>query len=230
MTFVFIPRRQDKLAHTAQKVKALGFTPLTMPLLHMSPLKITIPEKVTGVVVTSSAALEALPPTTLPLYCVGGATATTAQKRGFYVAHIGQSDATTLATWIEHTLTPQTLLHPTTYDAESDWYTLLRAKGFEIQAVQAYQKAYAQELPDEVVCCLTENKVSFTLVFSVQSARQLLKLCQTHKIALKTLGTVVAISDKVAAVFEEKHPQQLNVRVAKHPQQQEMLNVLEQTT
>lgn len=224
---VFIPRRADKLAHTTDLVAQKGFAALPFPLIDYTPLPVVIEGEVQAIVLTSSAVLRSLPQTSLPVYCVGAQTAHEATERGFNVAHIGKGNAAALGQWLAENIDPQVLWHPTTADVENGWYAPLQARGFEIQAVHAYEKAYAKELPAEVVCCLTENKVSFTLVFSVQSARQLLELCQTHKISEKAMGTVIAISEKVAAQFNNK---QLNVRVAKHPQLQEMLNVLEQTT
>ena len=224
---VFIPRRADKLARTAKLVAELGFEPLPFPLIDYTPLPVNVTD-VDGIVVTSSAALRSLPQTKLPLYCVGQVTADEAQKLGFQVVFTGQGNAAELAENLALKLKPQTLLHPTSADVENTWYAALTAKGFNIKAAMAYEKAYPQELPAEVVCCLTENKVSFTLVFSVRSAQALLKLCKAHQLAETTLGEVIAISDKVAAEFN-KNNKQLKVRVAKHPQLQEMLNVLEQT-
>ena len=228
---VFIPRRADKLARTAKLVAERGFEPLPFPLIDYTPLPVKVSD-VDGIVVTSSAALRSLPQTKLPLYCVGQATADEAQKLGFNVALTGQGNAAELAEILALELQPQTpthtLLHPTSADVENTWYAALTSKGFNIKAAMAYEKAYPQELPAEVVCCLTENKVSFTLVFSARSAQALLKLCKAHQLAETTLGEVIAISDKVAAEFN-KNNKQLKVRVAKHPQLQEMLNVLEQT-
>jgi uroporphyrinogen-III synthase len=226
MPFVFVPRRKDRLDKTARLLKKRGFTPITFPLVKVTPQKIQLPLGVEGIVVTSSAALKTLPNTDLPLYCVGESTAEHATESGFDVAYVGSGNGADLAEYLAETLPPQHLAHPTAKDVEKGWYTPLEKLGFTITPLQAYSKTYKDAFSTEVVCCLSENKVSYTLVFSVQAARQLQTLCQHHHLPVETLGTVVAISDKVAAQFNNKD----NIMVAPHPQLQEMLNVLEQTT
>lgn len=223
---VFIPRRDDRLQSSVRHVQKRGFKTLGFPLLVTTPKQVQIPITTKGIILTSSAALKALPLTNLPLYCVGEATAQAAQKAGFHVAYAGAGNGAELADFLTKILLPQPLLHPTTKDAEIKWYTTLKTKGFSIISATAYEKKYADHFNAEVVCCLTENKVSFTLVFSAQAARHLKHLCQAHHLSEKTLGTVIAISEHAAAPFRELN----NVQVAQHPNLQEMLNVLEQTT
>ena len=223
---VLIPRRLDKLSATSARVAALGYESVPFALLDFEALPCQMPADVQAIVVTSSAALEAMPRSELPVYCVGEQTAREAQEYGFNIQHIGSGNAADLAEWIGLNLPPQHLYHPTAEGSESQWYQGLQTLGFQITPAHVYKKSFATELPTEVVCCLTENKVSFTLVFSAKSAQVLKDLCQKYNLPLSTLGTIVAISNKVAEQFAEQH----TIMVAKQPNLQEMLNVLEQTT
>ena len=226
MHLVFVPRRVDKLEHTCALLASSGYETLRFPLISFKSMPYKIPRAVEGIVVTSSGALESMPKTRVPLYCVGQSTALEAIKHGFNVRYTGKGNAKALAEWLLQNEEPQYLLHPTTDDAEQGWYSLLEDAGFTITPILAYKKTYTPELPADVVCCLTENKVSFTLVFSAKSAEALTKLYQQHDVPLQALGTVVTISDKVAKCF----PASVNTRVAKAPNLQEMIHVLEQAS
>jgi len=223
---VFIPRRTDRLHTTVSQLQKRGFKTLAFPLATVKPTGVKIPAAAAAVLLTSSAAVPALPATPLPFYCVGQATAEAAQKAGFRVAYAGTGNGTALAEYVAQNLSPCPLFHPTTEQAAIDWYHTLQTQGFTIIPAPAYEKSYADHFNDEVVCCLAENKVSFTLVFSAGAARHIKTLCQSHHLSEKTLGTVIAISEKAAVPFRNIN----HIRVAQHPNLQEMLNVLEQTT
>lgn len=225
---VLIARRADKLPQTCGAFEARGFSCVPLPILTVTPLDVIIPPAAKGIILTSSAAVAAARGCGLPCYTVGKKTAAAARGAGLEVIYSGGSDAAALAEWLKENIAPTTLCHITTKQANNKWYTILRQADFNILPLEGYTTTYMKNLPDEVVCCLTENRVSSLVVFSVKSAQKTLELLKKNGFDPRQLDVAAAISPKVAEALAVCGVSKSRIRVAKAPLSEELINVLEQ--
>ena len=173
---------------------------LPFALLETAPLPFTLPETTQAVLITSAAALAALPVNCpLPLHCVGDATAQTARAQGFTVATAGTGDGAALARQIVKTQKPQNLVHLVGPRSNHTWYTILRDAGFKVLARKAYTTRYVKNLPQPVRDALISGKITCLMVFSPRAGQVLAGLFDQ---AGAPKVPVVAISRAAAAAFD----------------------------
>ncbi len=225
---LLVARKADKLIETIKYFEDAGYSCLGLPIVETIPqATIIIPNHINAIVLTSASAVASLPKTDIPCFCVGSATAQQAHLVGLNVVYSGGGNSMDLAKWLLDNIPPQNLLHPTTDKPNNLWYKLLQDNGFTLNPVYAYQTVYIDKLPHKVVCCLKENKVSYTLIFSTQAGEKLLSLLDDENLSHNLLKNIIAGSSTIANTFKNR----INniVYTTQKPNTKEMLHVLEQS-
>lgn len=167
-----ITRPATEAEGTAIRLRALGWTPIVAPLLHIHPENPDWPDGIAALVVTSGNALGALLPLRhLPLFAVGDATARRAAEFGFHPVQSASGDADDLASLIQTRLPPGASLGLPT--AEGEGMVLanrLRGMGYDVQRRVAYRVDPAVELPAAAVDALRAGGLHAALFLSARTA------------------------------------------------------------
>lgn len=152
-----ITRPRDDAERQAKQIKALGHEPLICPLLEIED-RLVAPfhlENVQALIVTSRNALRSLSRNrafeeskTLPVYCVGEATAEFAGELGFSRIIPGEGTAKALLSRIAQTANPQggVLLYLTGGHLAFDLESPLATAGFHVTRIILYE---AREIDEQ---------------------------------------------------------------------------------
>lgn len=132
---VWVTRAEPGAARTADRLTALGFTPLVVPLLTLAPLPDALdaapePDAVVALALTSPNGVEAFAPLiprfrNHPVFAVGDATAEAAHAAGFANVRSASGDIHALARLIAAEAPPGPLLAPGAREPAGDLPALL---------------------------------------------------------------------------------------------------------
>ncbi|OWR17294.1 uroporphyrinogen-III synthase [Brevundimonas diminuta] len=132
---VWVTRAEPGAARTADRLTALGFTPITAPLLTLAPLPGALdaapaPAAVAALALTSPNGVEAFAPLISrfrrhPVFAVGDATAEAARAAGFADVRSAAGDIHALARLIAAEAPPGPLLAPGAREPAGDLPALL---------------------------------------------------------------------------------------------------------
>ena len=132
---VWVTRAEPGAARTADRLTALGFTPITAPLLTLAPLPGALdaapaPAAVAALALTSPNGVEAFAPLIPrfrrhPVFAVGDATAEAARAAGFADVRSASGDIHALARLIAAEAPPGPLLAPGAREPAGDLPALL---------------------------------------------------------------------------------------------------------
>lgn len=132
---VWVTRAEPGAARTADRLTALGFTPLVVPLLTLAPLPGALdaapePDAVAALALTSPNGVEAFAPlisrfSNHPVFAVGDATAEAARAAGFADVRSASGDIHALARLIAAEAPPGPLLAPGAREPAGDLPALL---------------------------------------------------------------------------------------------------------
>lgn len=132
---VWVTRAEPGAARTADRLTALGFTPITAPLLTLAPLPGALdaapaPAAVAALALTSPNGVEAFAPLIPrfrdhPVFAVGDATAEAARAAGFADVRSAAGDIHALARLITAAAPPGPLLAPGAREPAGDLPALL---------------------------------------------------------------------------------------------------------
>ncbi|MBN9481446.1 MAG: uroporphyrinogen-III synthase, partial [Bordetella sp.] len=132
---VWVTRAEPGAARTADRLTALGFTPIVAPLLTLSPLPGALdaapsPETVAALALTSPNGVEAFAPLIPrfrdhPVFAVGDATAEAARAAGFADVRSASGDIHALARLVAAEAPPGLLLAPGAREPAGDLPALL---------------------------------------------------------------------------------------------------------
>lgn len=199
--------------------KVLGFA-----VSSTTPQKIKIPSGVQGLIITSSAAISALPASAknLPVYCVGGATAKAAIKAGFQASIVGETDGQALAEQIVREISPCHLFHPTADTAKTNYYAHLKTFRFTISSATAYTTQFAEILPEQITSHWPQ--ITHCLFFSARSASHFCTLVAKKGLKCEHI-TALALSPQVAAAVQGFS----KIEIAKKPTKEAMKSGIRQT-
>ncbi|MBM3602708.1 MAG: uroporphyrinogen-III synthase [Alphaproteobacteria bacterium] len=183
----------------------------------------------------------------LPLFCVGGASATLAKNLGFrqVVAAAGNADA--LASLVIDKLNPQAgaLLHPTGQGFRAQGWRRLIAAGFRIDQPKLYRQQAIGQLPHEAVDAMLNDRLNAVLFYAPRSASLYQQLAiqagltAAHR-GLSALCLSTAVAMKVGRELETIPPSQARqphknshnglgwqrILVAKQPTEESLLEQL----
>lgn len=174
---VWITRAQPGAAATAERVAALGFSPIVDPLLEVTPLAATINlSGVAALAFTSVNGVEGFARCSarrdLQVFTVGAATAKAAQDAGFAAAHSADGDIAALERLIAEAR-PGLVLWAGAKAPAGDLVAGLRARGFEARGVAVY--ATVERAPSKVTLALLDAPLT-VLVHSPRAARVLARI------------------------------------------------------
>ncbi|HET9019222.1 MAG TPA: uroporphyrinogen-III synthase [Acetobacteraceae bacterium] len=226
---VLVTRPEPGASETAARLRALGRVPLLAPMLTIRPHPLVPTGRPQAVLVTSGNALPALPSTlrTLPLLAVGDATAARARASGFATVRSAGRDATALAALAGQVCRPAdgALLLASGAGQGAPLAAALRAQGFRVQRRVAYAAAPAEAIPDDAAAALRAGEVAAALFFSAETARVFVtRLPALLPVAVAGKVIAIALSPVVARALGPL-PWRA-IRVASHPNQDELLNLL----
>lgn len=143
---VWVTRAEPGAARTADRLRALGFTPIVAPLLTLAPLPGALdaapsPDAVAVLALTSPNGVEAFAPLIPrfrhhPVFAVGDATAEAARAAGFADVRSASGDIHALARLIAAEAPPGPLLAPGAREPAGDLPALL--PGRPVQRLPVY--------------------------------------------------------------------------------------------
>lgn len=176
---VLVTRAQPEADRTAERLLALGHTPLVAPLLSIrnregAGLSLI---GVQGILVTSANGVRALAERStsrdLTIYAVGAQTARAAESAGFSAVRSADGDAAALAKAVSGWADPGAgeLLYVSGDKIASDLLTPLKAQGFSVRREILYDVIAAKELPEPVISAVSHHRLDAVLLFSANSAR-----------------------------------------------------------
>jgi uroporphyrinogen-III synthase len=160
---------------TARRVAALGFHPISAPLLSFHPLAAHI-EAAPGEVLafTSINGVERTAALTtrrdLTVFAVGDATAQSARAAGFSDVHSAGGDVASLAALILDAQ-PQAVIHPAAEETAGDLVGRLRSASVPARKLAVYETRAARALPPAVETALGAGALAALLVHSPKAAR-----------------------------------------------------------
>jgi uroporphyrinogen-III synthase len=200
------------------------------PVMAVRTRPLKPPGRPQAVVVTSGNAIAALPASlhSVPLLAVGDATAERATAAGFQDVHSAGRDAAALAQ-LACRMCKQAGGPLLLASGERQGLALaaeLRTYGFRVERRVAYATRAAEALPAEARAALASGTIRAALFFSPQSARVFVTILQRDMPASSVRGIeALTISHTTEAAL--KALPWLRVRVASHPNQEELLKLLQ---
>ncbi len=218
---VWVTRAEPGAARTADRLTALGFTPLVAPLLTLAPLPSALdaapsPDAVAVLALTSPNGVEAFAPLIPrfrdhPVFAVGDATAEAARAAGFTDVRSASGDIHALARLIAAEAPPGPLLAPGAREPAGDLPALLPDR--QVQRLPVYA-AFETHAP-------TPEPFDAVMLHSPRAAR-----------ALATDLPRAAASGRVAICISEAAATPLRpfdfteIRIAVAPDEPAMLSAL----
>lgn len=228
---VLVTRPEAQARETAQRLAALGWTPLPASALAIVGRTLRMPARARpqALLLTSGNAVAALPAAlhAVPLLAVGDATATRARAAGFVQVASAGRDAVALARLAVQRCAP---------GAGALWVVCgegqgaglaatLRAAGFRVVRRVAYASRPLPGLAAAPRTALARRQVVAALFFSPASAAAFTAAVRREGLT-QTLRQVVAVAISPAAAAPLALLQWQDIRVASHPNQDELLACL----
>ena len=205
----------------------MGLASLIAPVLRMEPCPVRLPSPagVQAILVTSAAALPALPASfhATRLLAVGDATASKARAAGFTAVHSAAGDAQALLALTTASCAPKagSLLLPGAADLAADPTTPLRQHGFRVIRRIVYRTRPAIILPADIHAAFHAGTIKPVLVYSPASARAFVRLARSVP-----LGGVEALAISAATAAALAPLRWRCIRVASRPNQDALLELL----
>ena len=227
---VLVTRPEPGAGETAARLTARGFLPVLAPVMTIVPRGLSVGRLPQAVLVTSGNAIPALPAAlhAVPLFAVGDATAERAWRAGFLDVRSAGRDAAALAELAAAALAPAAgpLLLASGERLGMTLAATLRADGFAVYRRVAYATAPAESLSAAARTALEAGAVRAALFFSPQSARIFVTILQRDMPAGVVRGIeALAISQSTETALRPLPWRR--VRVASHPNQDELLSLLQ---
>jgi len=226
---VLVTRPEPGASETAARLTALGRSVLRAPMLTIRPRPLAVAGLPQAVLVTSGNAIPALPAAlrACPLLAVGDATAARAGEAGFAQVHSAGRDAAALAALASRLCRPGagTLLLASGAGQGLPLAAALRGAGFRVRRRVAYAAVPVAELPAEAAAALRAGTVAAALFFSAETARAFVNLIgHSPAKGLSANLDAFALSPAVARALGPLPWR--SIRVASHPNQDELLKLL----
>jgi uroporphyrinogen-III synthase len=214
LTLITRPRREATLL--ADQLRATGVPVLIEPLLevHAHPEALPDLSGITTLVTTSANAIHVLAITTvdrtLPLWCVGEASAATAKSYGFQKVQTAAGSVQSLLDCLrlEDKKVVGQILYLRGDVIRFDLKQALLEKGYKIQEACLYQTQEALAFAEETLQALRDQQLRHVLFFSPRTIRIFARLCRAHHCveACRSLRAVCYGSSLVTIAVEEGLP------------------------
>ncbi|MEQ8558301.1 MAG: uroporphyrinogen-III synthase [Henriciella sp.] len=227
---VIVTRAEPGGSQTAERLEAMGLTPLLSPALELAARGEAVPDLsgFGGLVFTSANGVrffaEASDARTLPAWCVGPATASEALREGFSPVHESSGNAHDLAHYIAHHWSGESrsLLHIANAAAKGDLKKALEEAGFTVTFLPLYEARRAGSLNEEALGAIRSGTRTIVLIHSRKGAEAFLALANGLNL---TKTEFVAISSQAAAPLETIATG--GVYAAGHPDEDHLMACLE---
>ncbi len=170
---VLLTRPEPQSRALAATLAQDGFHPLIWPLLRIAPRgPAPALEDFQAVIVSSANAARRLPPTALPVLCVGAATAQAAREAGAEQVFSADGDAAALAALAARLLSPGAgpVLFARGEEVAGDPGAALTARGFDLRERVVYAARPARAAPKPVAAALAAGAVDVAAFYSPRSA------------------------------------------------------------
>lgn len=233
---LLVTRPEPDASREAETLAARGHEVVLAPLLAVefygdAPLEL---EGAQGLIVTSRNALKALASRRelgqalkLPLFAVGEATARAARELGFARVTTGPGTGAALAELISGELKPDRgpLVHLAGETLAFDLKSALERQRFTVRQPVLYRAVPARALPAEALSLLKGGKLDGVILMSPRTAKTFAGLVTRH--GLVTQGKSLVCYCLSEAVAEAVASLGLEVRVAAHPREEDVLALLD---
>lgn len=186
MRRVLVTRPEPGASATAERLTAMGFFPVILPLTEIVPVlpdALPDPDRWDAVAATSANALRHAPPSLLagltkkPLFAVGDGTAAFARQAGFRYVRSASGTAADLAGLIEAEARPGArILHLAGADRTAGFEEALRDAGFGIDIVETYRAEKVSYSTDFLSRMLGGDPIWSAPVFSARAGELLAEL------------------------------------------------------
>ncbi len=234
MKTILITRPSREVESLAALLAAKGFTPFAEPLLRIEPLPENMPlleaallHKPQAIIATSKRGVESLTALaatrSIPLLCVGTATAEYAASVGYGNAHECET-AQAIPDLVRRHCTPGAypLLYARGQDISIDITALLEHAGFAVDSVILYRAIAAQAFSASLRSFLTDGNIAGALFFSQRTAEIYATLANQHRLAdahhaMSAVCMSRTVAGKLAGISWRK------VHIAKKPDMPHML-------
>lgn len=229
MRRVLVTRPEPGASATAARLRAMGFSPVLLPLTRVVSVAPRDPGPCDAVAVTSANALRHAPAgllarlAGLPVFAVGEATAGAARQAGFADIAVAAGTAEHLAALIGAVLPAGArVLHLAGRDRTAGFEEALARLGFAVEIVETYsaeEAAFAAGSPGNLA---GDAPLWGALAFSERGGRLLAALAARPELSQAFEETrFFCISAKVAAALPGRH-----VLVAEAPSEEAVLALL----
>jgi uroporphyrinogen-III synthase len=230
---VLVTRPQEDAEESAELLAERGHEALVAPLLDVKFREgddIAL-DGVQAILITSANGIRALATRTtrrdIQVLAVGPHSAACARDAGFTDVEHASGDATALADYVSAQRAPAdgVLLHASGADTKGYLVERLAAHGFTVKSVVLYDAVAARALPEVARTALAQHSVEAALFFSPRSARIFVELVTQAGLAEACRTLRACCISRAAADALGKLAFQ-DVRVAAHPNQEELLELL----
>ncbi len=210
MARFLITRAEPDAEETAQRLRALGHSPIVAPLRTLETIRAASPATPPrALIATSRNAFAGAPMPeawrALPLYCVGVRTAEAARKVGFSALEIADGDVASLLGRIvgEHQR-PGRLVYLAGAPRRPELEDGLRALGCEIEVLLRYRMHSVPALPTAAARALEERACDAVLHFSAESAQVFFALAKAARLEEAARSVLHAcLSPEIAGTVEK---------------------------
>ncbi len=223
-------RPEPGARETADRLNAMGFTPVLAPAMRIraKPANLPDPTRLGAVLVTSGQAVPALPVSYrgITLFAVGDATAARARQCGFTHVISAGGDSTDLTATVGGAIAPgATLLLATGQGLGRGVAASLRAAGFAVIRRSVYARTAVRRLPFAALRALRSGSLRAALFFSADSASGFIALIEAAALHETVANADAVAISQPAAVALERLPWR-RILVAARPNQDAMLALL----
>jgi uroporphyrinogen-III synthase len=245
---VLVTRPHPDNEATARALKERGFAVVLAPMLRFEPVVLAAETDAdyAGILVTSANALRAVEPQLaksglieLPLFAVGGHTASEARRLGFAKVISADGDANKLSGLVRKSIKarknskknskkerPTRLLYLAGADISRDLAGELANDGYEVTTKTTYRMVSLTALSRETRDAFAANEVEAVLHYSQRSARAFLDAARADGVEVSALAVPqCCISANVAAILREAGA--MRVLAAASPDENALFGALE---
>jgi len=220
---ILVTRPEPGASATASRLAAMGHQPVLLPCLTISPRPLKPPASPAAIIITSGQAIPAHPASyqTIPVFCVGDATAGRLREAGFSSVLSASGDAAGLLHLILRHRLPGT--HVMAVGARhGQWLAeKLRDAGMKILRRAVYTAAPIRALNARAAAALADQKIQAALFYSAESARAFTRLRPAGT------GTVTALALSPAVALALVDLPWNEIRVALAPTEADLLALLQ---
>lgn len=230
---VLVTRPEPGAARTAQRLEAMGFEAILLPLTETRPLSAAmfVPKDAASVVVTSANALRHAPRelvaalSGLDCHAVGKRTADVARAAGFASVHQGPGDACTLAAIIAPSLAGKRVVYLCGRVRFPAFEQRLAAAGISVHPAETYDTVPVERDVAEVSTRLAHLPVDIVTLYSAMAAEAVADLSHQPQLApLFARATFLCLSSRVAATLASVDSER--IRTSPEPNEEALLGLL----